>query len=161
MEGDQHIAKSLPKMSTEDLLEMIRAQVNPGSASSTAAPANTQADEAPDEEASDDGSSSHEGLTLQERLRQVKKRQKAKAETHRRTAFCNRTRRHRLHSLRTRWPCNPPQKRNHGRTGLTDTKGKKSSGHTPSRRSQSPLRQVSIVCSRGEGRFPTIPDYTE
>ena len=49
MEGDQHIAKSLPKMSTEDLLEMIRVQVNPGSASSTAAPANTQADEAPGE----------------------------------------------------------------------------------------------------------------
>ena len=60
------------------LLEMVRAQLNPGAASSTAAPANTQADEAPEEEASDDGSSSHEGLSLQERLRQVRKDKKPK-----------------------------------------------------------------------------------
>ena len=78
VEGDQHIAKSLPKMSTEDLLEMVRVQFNPGAASSTAAPENTQADEAPAEEESDDGNSSHEGLSLQERLRQVRKDKKPK-----------------------------------------------------------------------------------
>ena len=75
MDSDQHMAKAVGKLSTEDMLEMIRLQVNPSSASSPAAAADTQADEAmPDTAASDDESSGNEGLSLQERLRQVKKK---------------------------------------------------------------------------------------